>query len=371
VTVPVECPRIFQIVVLPGDGIGREVMTPCLELLEAATAGTDVRLQFESYEAGAENYVATGVALPDDVLRAAAAADAILLGAMGHPDIRYPNGTEIVPQIDLRDHFQLFAGIRPIRAISGVRQILADPRARDIDFVIVRESTEGLFAARTESQRDGNAAVLDTMRITRTGCERLFESTFELARRRGRNGRSPKVTCVDKANVLPSMAFFREIFLSCAAKYPDVATDCVYVDAAALRLVKAPWDLDVVVTENMFGDILSDLGAGLIGGMGMAPSADIGAAQAVFQPCHGTAPDIAGRGLANPTAMFLSGAMMLDWLGDQHDNAGCRTAGTRLTTAVDRAFADGTLVPTEHGGAAGTAAITDRVQAMLQAEVGA
>jgi 3-isopropylmalate dehydrogenase len=342
-------------------------MTPCLELLATATSTADVRLTFDSYEAGAEHYVKTGVALPDDVLRAAAEADAILLGAMGHPDIRYPNGTEIVPQIDLRDHFQLFAGIRPIRAIRGIRQTLAATRARDIDFVIVRESTEGLFAARTESQREGDAAVLDTMRITRAGCERLFEASFELARRRHQNGRQPRVTCVDKANVLPSMAFFREIFLSYAAKYRDVATDCVYVDAAALRFVKAPWDFDVVVTENMFGDILSDLGAGLIGGMGMAPSADIGAAHAVFQPCHGTAPDIAGRGLANPTAMFLSGAMMLDWLGDRHQVAACRTAATRLTRAVDRAFADGTLVPREHGGTAGTAAITERVARELDA----
>jgi 3-isopropylmalate dehydrogenase len=342
-------------------------MTPCLDLLAAATSTTDVRLTFDSYEAGAEHYVKTGVALPDEVLRAAADADAILLGAMGHPDIRYPNGTEIVPQIDLRGHFQLFAGIRPIRAIPGVKQTLASTRARDIDFVIVRESTEGLFAARTESLRDGDAAVLDTMRITRAGCERLFEASFELARRRHQNGRQPRVTCVDKANVLPSMAFFREIFLSYAAKYPDVLTDCVYVDAAALRFVKAPWDLDVVVTENMFGDILSDLGAGLIGGMGMAPSADIGAAHAVFQPCHGTAPDIAGRGLANPTAMFLSGAMMLDWLGDCHQVDACRAAATRLTRAVDRAFADGTLVPCEHGGTAGTAAITERVARELDA----
>ena len=357
--------RILRVAVLPGDGIGREVMAPCLALLDAALSGTGVRLQFDAYEAGAEHYLKTGVALPDDVLSAAAAADAILLGAMGHPDIRYPNGTEIVPQIDLRDHFQLFAGIRPIRAIPGVRQTLADPRARDIDFVIVRESTEGLFAARTESQREGNAAVLDTMRITRRGCERLFEASFELALRRRRNGRPPKVTCVDKANVLPSMAFFREIFLDTASRYPEIATDCVYVDAAALRFVKSPWDFDVVVTENMFGDILSDLGAGLIGGMGMAPSADIGAAQAVFQPCHGTAPDIAGRGLANPTAMFLSGAMMLDWLADRHRVAACHEAANRLTSAIDRAFADGTLVPPEHGGTAGTAAITSRVASLL------
>ena len=155
------------------------------------------------------------------------------------------------------------------------------------------------------------------------------------------------------------MAFFRRIFLECAARYPDVAADCLYVDAAALRLVRSPWDLDVLVTENMFGDILSDLGAGLMGGMGMAPSADIGDVHAVFQPCHGTAPDIAGRGLANPTAMFLSAAMMLDWLGDRHCGPGVSRAPARHQ-AVERAFAEGTLVPSSTEGR-GTAEIAERV----------
>jgi 3-isopropylmalate dehydrogenase len=171
---------------------------------------------------------------------------------------------------------------------------------------------------------------------------------------------------VDKANVLPAMAFFREIFLERAARYADVDADCAYVDAAALRLVKAPWDFDVLVTENMFGDILSDLGAGLIGGMGMAPSADIGDRHAVFQPCHGTAPDIAGRGVANPTAMFLSGAMMLEWLGDKFAVDACARAASVLTRAVEQAFADGSLVPAEFGGSAGTREITERVRQELE-----
>ena len=138
----------------------------------------------------------------------------------------------------------------------------------------------------------------------------------------------------------------------------------------ALRLVRSPWEFDVLVTENMFGDILSDLGAGLMGGMGMAPSADIGDAHAVFQPCHGTAPDIAGRGLANPTAMFLSAAMMLDWLGDRHAVPACQRAARALTQAVERAFADGTLVPVEHGGGAGTAEIAERVRREIAARDG-
>jgi 3-isopropylmalate dehydrogenase len=357
--------RDLRIVVLPGDGIGREVMTPCVALAGlVAAACHDVALRFETHEAGAELFLETGIALPEEVLRAAGSADAVLLGAMGHPDVRYPNGTEVVPQIDLRDYFQLYAGLRPIRTVPGVRIPLGDARAQAIDFVIVRESTEGLFAARRESRRDGDA-VLDTMRVSRAGCERLFAAAFALAERRRRPNRRPRVTCVDKANVLPSMAFFRQLFLEHASAHPDVHVDCLYVDAAAFRLVRSPWEFDVIVTENMFGDILSDLGAGLIGGMGFAPSADIGDGHAVFQPCHGTAPDIAGRGLANPTAMFLSAAMMLDWLGDRHSLPSLRAAAARLTGAVERAFADGTLVPVEHGGASGTAEIAERVMGCL------
>jgi 3-isopropylmalate dehydrogenase len=157
------------------------------------------------------------------------------------------------------------------------------------------------------------------------------------------------------------MAFFRSIFLETAARHPEIAADCMYVDATALRLVRAPWEFDVLVTENMFGDILSDLGAALMGGMGMAPSADVGDHHAVFQPCHGTAPDIAGRGVANPTAMFLSAAMMLDWLGDRHAVRACKLGALELGHAVERAFRDGTLLPIEFGGTADTEAIFHRV----------
>ena len=359
--------REFRIVVLAGDGIGREVMAACLSLLEHVVARTeDFRLRLEPYEAGAELYRRTGVSLPDEVWDAAEAADAILFGAMGLPDVRYPNGTEVLPQIEFRERLDLYAGVRPIRILPGAPTPLADPRARTTDCVLVRESTEGLFAARSLSRRDGDEAVYDTMRISRRTCQRLFAFAFDLARRRTKPGRLPRVTCVDKANVLPSMAFFREMFLASAASFPDVEVDCAYVDATALRLVRAPWDFDVLVTENMFGDILSDLGAALLGGMGMAPSADIGDRHGVFQPCHGTAPDIVGRGLANPTAMVLSAAMMLDWLGSRHGVAGCCDAAAELTRAVERAFADGTLVPAEVGGSDGTASITARILRELQ-----
>lgn len=359
--------REFAIAVFPGDGIGREVMAPCLALLETVAARVPgFRLQFKSYEAGAEVYRRTGVALPDDAMRAAEAADAILLGAMGSPDVRYPDGTEVAPQLEFRERLQLYAGVRPIRVLPGALTPLADPRVRQVDCVLVRESTEGLFAARSSSRRDGDSAVFDTMRISRATCERLFEFAFTLARQRRERGRPGRVTCVDKSNVLPSLAFFREIFLQCAARHPDIEIECLYVDAAGLRLVRSPWQFDVLVTENMFGDILSDVGAAIMGGMGMAPSADIGDKHAVFQPCHGTAPDIAGRGLANPTAMFLSAAMMLEWLGQRYALAACSRAAAELTLAVEAAFADGTLVPVENGGSAGTAEITARVRGCFE-----
>ena len=158
------------------------------------------------------------------------------------------------------------------------------------------------------------------------------------------------------------------MFDECAARHPDVATDRLYVDACSAMLVRRPWDFDVLVMENMFGDIMSDLTAGLIGGMGMAPSADIGDTHAVFQPCHGTAPDIMGKGLANPTAMILSAALMLDWLADRHGHGGAAQAARTIETAVDRAFAAG-LKPCEFGGRDGTAAIASAVLRALDAPV--
>ncbi len=357
----------FHIAVFPGDGIGQEVMAPCLDLLAGVSRAVGgFTLRCITHTAGAALYRDTGVALPDEALRGAEEADAILLGAMGLPDVRYPDGTEVAPHLDFRDRFGLYAGVRPIRVLPGAPTPLADPRAHSVDCVLIRESTEGLFASRTLTRREGDAAVFDTMRITRDTSERLFAFAFELARTRRRAGRPGRVTCVDKANVIPSLAFFREVFLECATRFPDVEADCAYVDATALRLVRSPWDFDVLVTENMFGDILSDVGAALMGGMGMAPSADIGDAHAVFQPCHGSAPDIAGRGLANPTAMFLSAAMMLEWLARRHDVPAAARASTLITHAVEAAFADGMLLTTENGGDAGTDAVTTRVFECLE-----
>ena len=251
--------------------------------------------------------------------------------------------------------------------MPGLPRILADERAADLDFVLIRESTEGLFATKGKGAVVNDQVATETLVITRDTSERLFDFAFRLARQRKARGRPGTVTCVDKANVFSSFAFFRKIFDERARAFRDIEPRYAYVDATALDMVRRPWALDVLVTENMFGDILSDLGAGLIGGMGMAPSADIGDAHAVFQPCHGTAPDIAGQGKANPTAMFLSGAMMLDWLADRHGCEPARRAAALIETAVSRAYVEKGLKPFELGGPHGTAAITEAVLAALHA----
>ncbi len=358
--------QTFRIAVFDGDGIGPEIMKPTVGILQHLSAASpDYDLLFETLPAGAAHYTQTGESLPVKSLEAARAADAILLSAMGLPDVRYQDGTEISPQIDLRKAFDLFAGVRPVRVMPGQHTPLKLPEGREIDFVLIRESTEGLFYSQgTGEVTEGDAR--ETLRITRATSEKLFRFAFELAQGRKTQGRGRgRVTCVDKANVFRAFAFFRGIFDEQAKDFPELIADHAYVDATALWMVQKPWDFDVLVTENMFGDILSDLGAGLMGGLGMAPSADIGLDHAVFQPCHGSAPDIAGQGMANPMAMILSAGMMLEWLGQRHDVAALTHDGVRLRDAVEAVMRKGETLTPDFGGAASTADAADAVRAML------
>ena len=354
----------FHIAVLPGDGIGIEVMRPALEVLrrlETTTPG--LKFRFTEAPAGATHYKETGKSMPETTIKLCDAADAILLGACGMPSIRYPDGTEIAPQVELRFIFDLYAGLRPARLVRGVPSPIVGASEHGIDLVVVRESTEGLFASMGKGTVTHDEA-RETMVITRKTSERLFDFAFRLAARRKSRGGKNLVHCVDKANMFRAFAYFRAIFDEQHAHHPDVTADHIYIDAVSAALVRRPWDFDVLVTENMFGDILSDLGAGLIGGMGMAPSADIGDTHAVFQPCHGTAPDIMGKGIANPTAMILSAGLMLDWLGDKFDHKAATEAGARIERAVDAAFAAG-LKPYEFGGRDGTDAVANAVLTAL------
>lgn len=353
----------FHIAVLGGDGIGPEVMAPALEILRKIETKAGLRFRFTEAPAGAGHYRETGKSMPDTTIKLCEEADAILLGACGLPSVRYPDNTEIAPQIELRFHFDLYAGVRPARLIPGVPSPIVGADQRGIDLVVIRESTEGLFASMGKGVVTESEA-RETMVITRHTSQRLFDFSFRLAERRKARGRAGSLACVDKANVFKAFAFFREIFDETAKRYPGVKADRIYVDACSAYLVKRPWDFDVLVTENMFGDILSDLTAGLVGGLGMAPSADIGDNNAMFQPCHGTAPDIMGQGRANPTAMILSAAMMLDWLADKHGVESAAEAAERLELAVDKIYADG-IKPTEFGGSNGTADIAKAVLAAL------
>ncbi|MBI3823411.1 MAG: isocitrate/isopropylmalate dehydrogenase family protein [Planctomycetes bacterium] len=340
----------FHIAVLPGDGIGVDVTAEAVRVLRAVEQRlNDVTFTLTTHDCGAVCYQRTGDDLPATTLDACRKADAVLLGAMGHPDIRKPDGTELTPQVTLRVKLDLYAGVRPCKLYPGVPSPLANVKPGEIDLVILREQTEGLFASLQAGIVLHDQVATDTLVMTRRGIERICAFAFKLARR--------KVTCVDKANIFKSFAFFRKIFDEVAAKHPSIAKQHAYIDAMALYLVQKPGQFDVIVTENMFGDILSDLAAGLIGGMGMAPSADIGDDHAVFQPAHGTAPDIAGKGIANPIAAILSAGMMLDWLGRRHQRAELQQAAVKIENAVAEVLADGKKLPVDQGGTATTQAV--------------
>lgn len=340
----------LRIAVLPGDGIGPEVTEAAIRVLLAVEAQSDdLVFEFENFSVGAGEYLQSGDPLPPETLEGMRACDAILLGAMGLPHVRWPNGTEMAPQIDIREELDLYQGIRPARLYQEALTPLKGKDPSAIDFVLFRENTEGLFWERKARHDPGAEAVENAMRVTRRGTERIVRAAFEAACRRRK-----KVSLVDKANVLPAMAFFREVFDDVARRYTQVETERLYVDATALFLVQQPERFDVLVTENMFGDILSDLAAGIVGGMGMAPSADIGDTYAVFQPAHGSAPDIAGRGIANPLATILSAAMMLDWLDFE-------ASGNAIRDAVEGALRDPACRTADLGGRMNCKEMTEAV----------
>lgn len=356
----------YDIAVFEGDGIGPEIMAPTISLLEKLSEKAEsYSLTFNVLPAGAAYYAETGESLPQDSLNGARAADAILLSAMGLPSVRYPDGTEISPQIELRKEMDLYAGVRPVTVLPGQASPIKIPDGQTIDFVLIRESTEGLFYSQGKGEVSEEEA-RETLVISRKTSEKLFNFSFELARRRKKSqGTLGQVTCVDKANVFRAFAFFRDIFDKIAKGHSDIKTSHAYVDATALWMVQKPWTFDVLVTENMFGDILSDLGAGIMGGLGLAPSADIGDSNAVFQPCHGSAPDIAGQGIANPAAMILSAAMMLDWLGHERGNSEMLKHADILRKAVYDVVVEGTMLTRDLGGTATTSEFSNEVSNKL------
>lgn len=358
-----------SIAVIKGDGIGVEVSDATMAVVEAAQRRIGgFYLSFRDFSAGAGYYRETGRDIEPGAENEVGKADAIFLGAIGLPDVRWRDGTEISPHLRLREIYQLYAGVRPVKAYPNIPQPLADGRARDIDFVVLRESTEGLFysaAVHNRSTEIENVEVCDTLRISRDTTTKLHEFAFRLAQKRKTKGAKGRVTCVDKANVFKSMAFFRQIFDEVSQRYPDIVADYNYVDAQALDLVRKPWEFDVLVMENMFGDIVSDLAGGLVGGMGMAACAEIGDEHGLFQPAHGSAPDIMGTDSANPLAAILSGVMMLDYLAEKSGNKHMQEAAQLIENAVQSGFEQNCLRPMEFGGDMGCTAITNELVKLM------
>ncbi len=360
----------IKIALIKGDGIGVDVADATVAIIDAAVAHTSsCKLRYDEIHAGAGYFAEHGVDIEPGGEARAGAADAIFLGAIGLPSVRHADGTEISPHLRLRDRFGLYAGVRPIKAYPNAPQRLADPRAAGIDLIVLRESTEGLFysaAAHNRSHVVNDDEVQDILRITRATTEKLHHFGFKLARKRKERGKLGKLTCVDKANVFTSMAFFRKIFDEIAPLYSDVPTGYNYVDAQALDLIRKPWEFDVLVMENMFGDILSDLAGGLVGGMGMASCAEIGDENGLFQPAHGSAPDIMGQDKANPLAAILSGALMLDYLAEKLERPELADAAALIDQAVEKGFEGDLLRPFEFGGDMGTIAVTRQVLALIK-----
>ncbi len=335
----------FKIATLPGDGIGPEVVREGMRVLKAAEEMIGgFSLEFELLDAGADCFLKTGVAFPKENFEMCKASDAIFLGAMGLPQVVQEDGTEVQGKIviEMRKQLDMYAGLRPIKLRPNIKSVIGKEK---IDLVIMRESTEGLFASFQAGASVFDEVHVDSMVITRKGTERICDYSFKLSEKR--NGRpldnKRVVTCVDKSNNFKGMAFWRKIYDEVAGRYPEIQRDYSYVDAITLMLIQKPEAYDVIVAENMFGDIISDLAAGLVGGMGMAPSAEIGDRHAMFEPAHGSAPTIAGKNIANPVATVLSGAFMLEWLGERFGNEGALTAAKLIDKAVDNALKAGYL----------------------------
>lgn len=347
---------MVRIACVDGDGIGPELLDSAREVLRVAAELDGLEITFGRESGGAATYLETGEPLAAGALeRFRRDYDAVLKGPVGLPEVRKPDGTEAgVLGGVLRNGLDTFANVRPVRLLPGVRGT-----AERIDYVLVRENTEGLYLSRGSGVRNERAAS-DQLLMTRVGVERVVRFAFEAARRRGGapDDGVRRVTCVDKSNVLRSFAFFRDVFDEIAADYPDVEADHRYTDAAAHDLVADPGHFDVLVTENFVGDMLSDLGAATIGGLGMCPAANIGEGTAYFEPAHGSAPGIAGQDRANPTSQVLSAVLLLEHLGHT------ATAG-RINVAVESAYADGAIrlhdgAP-EGGTKAATRAIVERL----------
>ncbi|MFC9557203.1 isocitrate/isopropylmalate dehydrogenase family protein [Rhodococcus sp. NPDC056960] len=346
-----------QILVLPGDGIGPEITPRTLQILEAADKALGLDLEFETHDIGLKSLADKGTTLTDATLARIPEVDGVILGPVSHYD--YPPRSEggINPSAELRTKFELFANIRPCRSREGL-SILRDP----MDLVIVRENTEGfysdrnMFAGTGEFMPDEGTA-LSIRKITSGACERVARAAFELAQ-----GRRKKVTAVHKANVVKlSDGLFLQEVRKVAAEYPEIELEELIVDATAALLIRQPSRFDVIVTTNMFGDILSDEASELTGSLGLGGAINAGHDICVAQAQHGSAPDIAGQGVANPTSLIISAAMLLDWIGQRKNDAKLIEGGQLIMRAIDRVLDNPDTRTRDIGGSLGTDDFTQSV----------
>ena len=322
----------YQIAVVPGDGIGKEVMKATISVLDKL----DIDFDYVYGDAGDECLEKTGTALPEETLNIIRNADACLFGAAGE------TAADVI--VKIRQEMKMFANLRPVKSYPNTNALFDN-----IDFMIVRENTEGLYIANQEKMTDDGAIAKRI--ITREAEGRIIDYAFNYAKENNKS----KVTAVHKANVLKkSDGLFKEIFYEVAEKYPEIDTEDFYVDATAMYLITQPQNFEVIVTTNLFGDILSDEGAGLVGGLGLIPSANIGENAALFEPVHGSAPDIAGQGIANPIAMMLSAIMMLRYIGEKE-------AADKFDAAILKVLNEAKTLTKDLGGNASTIEVTEAI----------
>jgi 3-isopropylmalate dehydrogenase len=340
----------YKISLMPGDGIGPEQTEATLAVLERVREAFGLSLEFVRTEAGDDCKRRHGSALPDDTIRTLETTDVCLKGPVGE------TAYDVI--VKLRQMFDLYANLRPSRTYPGLKCL--DP---DTDLIIVRENTEDLYKG-LEFEVASSAIALRV--TTRTACERIASKAFRIAELRNRK---KLVTAVHKANVLrKTCGLFAATCREEAKRHPGISFEEMYVDAAAMNLVRQPAHFDVLVTTNMFGDILSDEAAQVVGGLGLAPSGNIGEEFAIFEPVHGSGPDIAGKKIANPISMLLSATMMLEWLGEKFGDSKCTAAAHTLEAAVIQALADRITTP-DLGGNSTTQQVAGAVAERIPLEV--
>jgi tartrate dehydrogenase/decarboxylase/D-malate dehydrogenase len=351
----------YKIALIPGDGIGKEVLPEAMRVVEAAGRRHGFSCACEEFSWSCETYLESGRMMPEDGLEQLAAFDAIFLGAVGYPGV--PDHVSLWGLlIPIRRAFRQYVNLRPLKLFPGVTTPLAGREAGEIDFYVVRENNEGEYSemgGRIYADSEQEMVIQESV-FTRQGVDRILHYAFQLARTREKK----KVTSATKSNgIIHTMPYWDERFRAVAAEYPDVETDQFHIDILSAHFVQHPDWFDVVVGSNLFGDILSDLGAAVVGGMGLAPAANINPDRgqpSMFESVHGSAPDIAGRGVANPIAQIWTGAMMLEHLGE-------KTAADEIEAAIARVLAEGAVRTADLGGQASTEEMGKTVAEALEA----